>query len=170
MPKPKPSRPDMPGYGIVDAKSGRGLLPWRWASDRVFQGRTYWVATSRPDARPHVMPVWGVWFDDTFFFSTGNQSQKARNLALNPRCSIAVEIDFPRRSKRKDRIKDAVIIEGLAELTRDPRLRKKFCQAYQQKYAWDMENFSEPIYRVKPSKVFGFTDGFNQTATRWKFD
>jgi len=170
MPKPKPSRPHMPGYGIVDAKSGGGLLPWRWASDRVSQGRTYWLATSRADARPHVMPVWGVWIANTFFFSTGNQSQKARNLAMNPRCSVAVEIDFPRPSKKKDRIKDAVIIEGIAELTDDPRLRRKFCKAYEQKYAWDMENFSEPIYRVRPGKAFGFSDGFSQTATRWTFD
>ncbi len=170
MPRPKPSRPHMPGYGIADAGGGTGLLPWRWASDRLMQGRTYWLATSRPDARPHVMPVWGVWFNDAFFFSTGEQSRKARNLANNSQCSVALETDLLRRSKRKDRIKDAVIVEGMAELIKDSRLRKKFSRAYEDKYAWDMQKFNEPIYRVRPKTVFGFTDGFNQTATRWTFD
>jgi len=28
--EPKASRPHMPGYGILDANSGNGLLPWSW--------------------------------------------------------------------------------------------------------------------------------------------
>jgi nitroimidazol reductase NimA-like FMN-containing flavoprotein (pyridoxamine 5'-phosphate oxidase superfamily) len=81
----------MPGYGIADAKGGRGLLSWQWATERLEKGRTYWLATTRETGMPHVMPVWGVWFSDAFFFSTGNQSRKARNLAKNPGCSVATE-------------------------------------------------------------------------------
>src|SRR5438105_4143643 len=110
MARPKASRPHMPGYGIADAKAGGGLLSWRWATERLENGRTYWLATTRPDGQPHVMPVWGVWFADAFFFSTGQQSRKARNLAENARCSVAVEIDFARRPK-KSQIKDSVIVE-----------------------------------------------------------
>ena len=35
MPGPKASRPQMPGYGIADAGKGSGLLPWRWARERL---------------------------------------------------------------------------------------------------------------------------------------
>src|SRR5436190_336855 len=150
----KASRPYMPGYGIAPAKGGRGLLPWRWAKERLEKGRTYFIATSGPDGKPHVMPVWGVWFSDAFFFSTGNQSRKARNLALNPMCSIATEIDFQKKPK-KGQIKDSIILEGVAELISDRRKLKKFSAIYQDKYVWDMEGFDEPVYCVRPKVVFG---------------
>ena len=169
MAKAKASRPHMPGYGIADAKAGQGLLQWRWAKDKLEVGRTYFIATSGPDGNPHVMPVWGVWFADAFFFSTGHRSRKAKNLAKNSLCSIVTEIDFKKKPKKGD-IKDSVIVEGRAERITDSRIRKRFSALYQDKYAWDMEGFDEPIYRVRPSKVFGFTKEFVQTATRWTFN
>lgn len=159
----------MPGYGIKPEKGGAGLLPWVWAKERLEKGRTYFISTAGSDGKPHVMPVWGVWFGDAFFFSTGSQSKKARNLADDARCSVVTEIDSKRKLK-KDDIKDSVILEGVAERIADSRTRKKFSALYQDKYAWDMEAFDEPIYRVRPKKVFGFTSKFDQTATRWVFN
>lgn len=159
---PKASRPHMPGYGIADAKKGKGLFPWSWATERLTKARTYWMATTRSNGQPHVMPVWGVWLDDEFHFSTGNQSRKARNLVENPRCSICCELG-----------EDQVILEGVAQLMNDSELGRRFADAYQAKYDWDMEGFSEPVYAVHPSAVFAFTtaDGqFTKTATRWVFD
>jgi nitroimidazol reductase NimA-like FMN-containing flavoprotein (pyridoxamine 5'-phosphate oxidase superfamily) len=169
MKRPTAGRPHMPGYGIADAKSGKGLLPWTWAKQRLEQGRTYWLATTGPGPKPHVMPVWGVWFDNAFFFSTGDGSRKARNLALNSRCSIATEIDFKKRPK-KDEIKDSVVLEGAARRITDSRTLKRFARVYETKYAWDMEGFEEPVYCVRPKVVFGFMKEFTQTATRWTFD
>jgi nitroimidazol reductase NimA-like FMN-containing flavoprotein (pyridoxamine 5'-phosphate oxidase superfamily) len=157
----------MPGYGIQESKSG--LLKWKWATDRLAAGLTYWLATARPDGRPHVMPVWGIWMDSAFYFSTGDQSRKARNLVADARCSVTTEIDPPRRPK-KGQIKDALIIEGTAEKLTDQRLIRKFAKLYGAKYAWDMEGFKEPVYRVRPKTVFGFTTEFTESATRWTFD
>src|SRR5207253_8293175 len=92
MPEPRASRPHMPGYGILLADKGKGLLPWSWATERLSNARTYWVSTARPDGNPHSMPVWGVWLDEAFYFSTGNQSRKARNLEENPNCVIGCEL------------------------------------------------------------------------------
>jgi len=158
----------MPGYGIADAKGGKGLLPWQWAKERLEKGRTYFIATSDLAGKPHVMPVWGVWFNDSFFFSTGNESRKARNLSVNPRCSVAMEFDSGRRPK-KGQIKDAIIFEGLADLITDSRTRKKFSAIYEDKYAWNMEGFDEPIYRIRAQVVFGLTSQMTDTATRWRF-
>ena len=47
----------MSGYGVEE---GGELLPWAWALERLTRSHDYWVATSRPDGRPHVMPVWAV--------------------------------------------------------------------------------------------------------------
>jgi nitroimidazol reductase NimA-like FMN-containing flavoprotein (pyridoxamine 5'-phosphate oxidase superfamily) len=159
----------MPGYGIADAKGGKGLLPWRWAEERLENGRTYFLATSDPTGKPHAMPVWGVWFSDSFFFSTGNQSRKSRNLSANARCSVAMEVAYGPRPK-KGQVKDAVVFEGTAELVTDARTRKKFSVIYEDKYAWDMEGFNEPVFRVRPQVVFGLTSNMTETATRWRFE
>ena len=161
MTQPNASRPHMPGYGILDAAKGKGLLPWKWATERLEKARTYWLATTRTGGAPHVMPVWGVWMDDAFFFSTGDQSRKARNLAENPRCVIACELD-----------QDQIIVEGIAEVIVGTELIRRFAEMYGPKYAWEMEGFEEPVYAVRPSMVFGFTsasDEFTSTATRWVF-
>ena len=160
-PKPKASRPHMPGYGILDADKGKGLLRWSWAANRLAKAHTYWVATTCGDGSPHVMPVWGVWLDDVFCFSTGNASRKARNLAQNPRCVIACELD-----------QDQVIVEGVADVITGSELNRRFAAAYGPKYNWNMEDFDEPVYAVRPTVAFGFTtanDAFTSTATRWTF-
>ena len=75
--EPRATRPYMPGYGISTTK--KSMLPWKWAEGRLRKSRQYWMITVRPDGRPHVMPVWGLWRDDGFYFSTGGRSRKARN-------------------------------------------------------------------------------------------
>jgi hypothetical protein len=81
----------MPGYGLLDAAQGTGLLPWSWAVERLTRSHDYWVATVRPDGRPRVMPVWGVWMDDALWFSSSRGSRKARNLAANAHCTITTD-------------------------------------------------------------------------------
>src|ERR1700726_1692100 len=91
MAEPIGSRPYMPGYGTLDADQGTGLLPWSWAEERLARSHDYWVATTRPDGRPHLMPVWAVWFEDALGFSSSNGSRKATNLAADTRCTIATD-------------------------------------------------------------------------------
>lgn len=156
--EPKPSRPHMPGYGLP--KSRKGLLSWSWAEQRLTKSHNYWISTARPDGAPHSMVVWGLWLDGRFYFSTGQKSRKARNLAANPRCVIC-----------SDRAEQAVIVEGVAEPVSDRAIRKRFGDLYQKKYNWDMKDFAEPVYVVRPRVVFGlFEKKFMGSATRWKFE
>src|SRR5260370_32080373 len=88
--EPKADRPFGPGYGIVGAEDGKGLLSWAWVARKMNNCRTFWLATIHAGrARPHVMPVWGVWLEDAFFFSTGRKSRKGPNPAATPACTIA---------------------------------------------------------------------------------
>jgi nitroimidazol reductase NimA-like FMN-containing flavoprotein (pyridoxamine 5'-phosphate oxidase superfamily) len=160
--EPEASRPNMPGYGLLAADEGGGLFPWSWATERLSQARTYWVASTRPDGRPHAAPVWGVWLEDRFYFSTGLQSRKARNLRANLHCVVAVQLGD-----------ESVIVEGLAALVSEPSFLRSFVEAYGPKYQWDMAGFAEPIYVVRPQVVFGFSAAageFTGSATRWVFD
>ena len=162
MTEPKASRPHMPGYGIPTAQGGRGLLPWSWAVERLSAARNYWIGTTCPDGRPHAMPVWGVWLEGRLLFSTGSRSRKARNLAADPRCVVHPDSD-----------ERTVILEGVAEKTTDPALLKQFKEAYGKKYQWNMDDFAEPVYAVRPRVAFGFigiTGEFVGSATRWVFE
>ena len=59
----------MPGYGILPADRGSGLIPWAEAERRLAAAHDHWLATVHPDGRPHVMPVWGVWLGGRLWFS-----------------------------------------------------------------------------------------------------
>ena len=161
MSGPTPSRPHMPGYDeMLDA--GSGLLPWSWAAERLSQAHNYWLATTRPDGRPHAMPVWGLWLDGTFYFSTGTRSRKARNLAANARRVVC-----PKNAA------DAVILEGVAEEETDPEVLAQFKDAYFKKYDWDMNTTRGGIYAVRPRVAFAFIENAGEStgsATRWRFD
>ena len=148
-------RPVMPGYGILDADEGTGLLPWEWAQTRLAAAPTWWVSTMG-SGRPPTAPVWGVWADERGWFSTGPKSRKARNLAVTPVCTIAVEYDGGH-----------VIVEG--SVAREP-MAPTLDERYRTKYAWDGP-VDEIFYAVAPTVVFGMinTPGqFVGSATAWR--
>src|SRR5262245_1507209 len=51
---------------------------------------TCWLATIDRDGRPHVAGIGATWVDGAFWFETGQATRKARNLARDPRCTLAV--------------------------------------------------------------------------------
>ena len=161
MPEPKASRPIMPGYGLSGASEGEGLLPWSWAVERLAGARNYWLSTVRPDGRPHSMPLWGVWFDDAFWFNTGSQSRKAQNLAASGHCVIATE-----------GAEECAIAEGEAKRVEDAGEFERFVSVYKDKYSWSLAESKDPTFVVRPSVVFGFIEAaehFTKSATRWSF-
>jgi PPOX class probable F420-dependent enzyme len=57
----------------------------------LLEGRNFaHVATVMPDGSPHSVPVWVGTEDDRVVFFTQQGSQKARNLAGDPRVAISV--------------------------------------------------------------------------------
>src|SRR4029077_3388415 len=157
--QPKADRPFAPGSGIVGAEDGKGLLSWAWVAGKMNNCRTFWLATIHAGhARPHVMPSWGVWLPAAFFFFTGRKSRKGQNLAANPACTIT-----------NDDGEEAVIVEGLAAQAEDAAEQERVAIAYKKKYKMDPRSMGEPIFRVQPSRVFGFVEKtFPQSATRWR--
>ena len=160
---PKPSAPRMFG-GHPD----REHLPWAWAVHQLTHARHYWIGTTRPDGRPHARPVWGVWLDNTFYFSTG--SLAAENLAHSPEITFHVESPAG----------EAVIVEGVAEALRSKPQTRRVLALYNEKYHWDMDPDAPdgPLYAVRPRVIFGWVSdpsgidhgsAFHGTATRWRF-
>ena len=84
MIQPKNSRrvrPDMPHYGVMpDQKDG--MLTWDWVDRQMTQSRNYWIATTQPDGRPHVVPIWGAWVEGSFYFGTDKLSLRRAIFAV----------------------------------------------------------------------------------------
>src|SRR5215469_4498883 len=158
-------RPHMPGYGLP--KSKKGLLPWKWAEQRLNKSRQYWIATTRSDGRPHVMVIWALWMDGVLYFSTGKETVKARNLAKNPRCTMCAE-----------KADEAVILEGTVETERDVERIREFIRRYEKRYDWELGEMAEgllslkdPVFKLRPAVGFGLWEKkFAPTATKWVFD
>ena len=160
---PEAERPDMPGYGIK--KGRKGLLRWDEVTEQLERSRNYWVCTTRPDGRPHAAPVWGLWLDDAFYFSTGRGTAKGRNLAHNSAVAVHLESGD-----------DAVMLEGRVELIDDPATLARFDQAYGAKYGFypvkEAPNPDDPglFYVLRPTVAFAWRErDFGQTATRFRF-
>ena len=165
LPVPVPSRPHMPGYGIVPADGGAGLLHWTWATERLVESHDFWVATVHRDGRPHVMPVWGVWRHGALWFSSSVRSRKYRNLCADPRCTATT--DDPHHP---------VVLEGHVTIVTDAAEIGRFLDASNAKYAVSYEpDFLDPAvnatFRLDPDWAFALDDeDFTGTPTRWTFD
>lgn len=155
----KHSRPYMPGYGIVPENEGAGLLPWSFVEERMTAARNYWIASTRPDGRPHTAPVWGLWHAGSFYFSTGQGSRKGQNLDANPAVSVHLESGD-----------EVVILEGeVAEFDEKEEL-KALDKAYRKKYGLEMQG-PGVIYKLDLRTAFAWREkDFPQSATRWTFD
>jgi nitroimidazol reductase NimA-like FMN-containing flavoprotein (pyridoxamine 5'-phosphate oxidase superfamily) len=161
--QPQASRPNMaPGYGILSADSGSGLLPWSWVDERMARARNYWVCTTRPDGRPHAAPIWGVWVEGELYFGTDRASRKGRNLAHNPALVVHLESGD-----------ETVICEGVAEQVGDAALLERINVAYAEKYNLPLTGEGAPegvIYRLRPNVVLAWLEtDFPGGATRWHF-
>jgi PPOX class probable F420-dependent enzyme len=163
-PEPRASRPHMPGYGIGGPTEGTGLLPWRWAHDRLVASHDYWLATTRPDGRPHLMPVWGVWDGAALWFSSANRSRKAQNLRTRPRCSVSTDDAYR-----------PVVLEGdAAVVTELPRLQVAL-ELENRKYGTDygiemLDPDHNTWFAFRPVWAFGLDeDDFTGSPTRWSF-
>src|ERR1700730_5402599 len=162
----------------LGAFSSPGAVSPGWAQARgdLRDAQVYWLSTVRPDGRPHVTPLLGVWLDGALYFCTGSTERKARNLAQNPSCVLTTG-----RNTLDDGV-DLVIEGPAAKVSDEPELRG-VAEAFESKYG---SRFTAPegtwfglgdsirggnvlVYRVAPSTVFGFGKGSQFSQTRWRF-
>jgi hypothetical protein len=111
------------------------------------------------------MVVWGIWWQDAFWFSTGPRTRKAKNIAAFAHVVIGTEA-----------ADEAVILEGIPHEIEDRSVWKQFAQAYNSKYGGDVEpillSCDGNVYRVEPRVCFAqdeHAEDFVQSVTRWHF-
>ncbi|MFJ9677238.1 pyridoxamine 5'-phosphate oxidase family protein [Streptomyces sp. NPDC101194] len=146
--------------------------PWSTAQELLTGAETYWLSTVRPDGRPHVTPLIGVWSGHALYFSTGASERKGRNLAANP--EVVLTTGENSLSRGFD-----VVVEGRAERVTDEDRLNRLAAAWESKYGpqWHFDvqdgTFRHAghvalVFEVSPRTVFGFgKHPFSQT--RWRF-
>ncbi len=155
----KTDRPHMPGYGLEAPTDKAGLLPWEFVSTRMEAAHNYWIVTASLAGRPHAAPVWGIWVEGSFYFSTGRQSRKGRNLAENPQLVVHLESGD-----------EVVNLEGVAGEVAPGPLFSHLDEIYYAKYAVHLTD-ANPVYVLRPVLVMAWRErDFPTTATRWRFD
>jgi hypothetical protein len=137
----------MPGYGLLGPDEGTGLMPWSWAEERLTASRNYWVVSLWPDGRPHAMPVWGLWHQESFWFSSSKGSRKARNLVADPRCVVT----------EHEALETVLALENAK---------------YETNYGMELlDPELNSVFRVHPSWGFGLSEeDFTGSPTRWSFN
>ena len=130
----------------------------------------YWIATTRPDGRAHVMGVGLVWNDGTFYMASGAKTQKSKNLAGDPRCTVSLAapgIDIVAEGTAKV-IRDEAELQRIAELFSDwgPHVRDgAFWHEFSAPSAgpppWD-------VYEITPNTVYAVASDEPHGATRWR--
>ena len=140
-----------------------GFIPFS-KIDIWLQGfRSIWLSTTRPDGRPHAVPVWYWWNGKSIYFTSGETSQKARNLAKQPGIVVhAGDGD------------DVIILEGAVEKVTDIEERRQVNAAYMGKYvdphsgARASIGENDTLYRVNVWRIMAWEYGVVASRTDWK--
>ncbi|MFI5268919.1 MAG: pyridoxamine 5'-phosphate oxidase family protein, partial [Chloroflexota bacterium] len=99
---------------------GHEPIPWARALAQLQDDavkKTTWLATVRPDGRPHLAGVGALWLDGKFYVVSGPGTRKSRNLAENPNCVIAVtlpDLDLVEEGTAT-RVTDGATLQRVAE-------------------------------------------------------
>jgi PPOX class probable F420-dependent enzyme len=117
-------------------------LPSAELIPRLETEKVIWVATTRPDGRPHLAPVWFVWHNSLFYISTEIKSVKARNIQRNPAVALALENG-----------EHPLICEGEAFLIDQP-YPEDMLRAFHAKYEWDINTDDQynQVIAIRPQK------------------
>ena len=153
-------------------------IPWSRALEALESGepqkQTPFLATTRPDGRPHVAGVGALWDEGKVYFVSGAGTRKSRNIAENARCAIGLSLTGI-----------DVVVEGVAERVTDDETLERLAQRYAaQGWAPTVRDgaftheYSAPsagpppwdLYAVKPITVFGVLSAEPGGATRWRFE
>jgi nitroimidazol reductase NimA-like FMN-containing flavoprotein (pyridoxamine 5'-phosphate oxidase superfamily) len=150
------------GYTLADRE--QRLLDWSHVTTRMTETRNYWIATTRPNGKPHVAPTWAVWHANCLYFDGSPETRRMRNLAANPRVAVHLEDGD-----------QAVIVEGVVTTVEQPsrELGEQLAPLYAAKYA-ALGYAPEPdswndggLYVVEPDLALAWTE-FGVDMTRWR--
>jgi hypothetical protein len=157
---------------------GHDALPWDRPRDLLealsaSADPPYFLGTVRPDGRPHASGIGAVWYDGYLWFVSGPGTQKSRNLAADPRCTVSTRLPGI-----------DLVLEGHAERVTDEDTLAALAAHYRNG-GWPAQvdgdaftaQYSAPsagpppwyLYRFVCSSAVGVASAEPHGATRWRF-
>ena len=142
-----------------------GFISWNKVDLPLKAMRSIWISTTRPDGRPHAVPVWFIWNGTSIYFITRRDMQKAKNLANQPWIVVhAGDGD------------DVIILEGPVEIVTNQEELDRVDANYRDKYVDPHSGARDTIfqencdlYRVNVKHVMTWEYGTIGTRTDWRF-
>jgi nitroimidazol reductase NimA-like FMN-containing flavoprotein (pyridoxamine 5'-phosphate oxidase superfamily) len=128
--------------------------------ERLESAKRYWLATVRPDGRPHVVPLDGNWLDDRWYFGGSPETVKHRNLTANPRAVLHLEDGL-----------SATIVEGRCEVIQpDDEFANRLSELSKEKYGFGPPPsvYMTGVWELTPVRVLAWVE-FPRDATRFVF-
>ena len=102
---------------------GLDPIPWSRALEALEstepQTQSSFIATTRPDGRPHVAGVGALWDQGKVYFVSGAGTRKSRNVAENAHCAIGMSLTGI-----------DVVVEGVAERVTDDETLQRLAKRY----------------------------------------
>jgi hypothetical protein len=155
---------------------GAKPIPWSRALKQLGSSSagTYWLATTKPDGRPHVAGVGALWVDGKIYFVSGMRTRKGRNLAANPSCVVSVsltgiDVVFEGTAIRVTdrptllRLAQRYAAQGWPASVSGTALTAEYCAPSAGPAPWN-------LYVLRPSTAFGVSTAKPPGATRWRFE
>ena len=157
---------------------GAGAMPWERALEALGTGSQRpetpsFLGTVRPDGRPHSAGIGVAEHDGDLYFTSSPEARKARNLAVNPNCTISTRLPGI-----------DLVFEGEAERVTDPATLDRIAAVYAAG-GWpaqrDGDALTAPysaqsagpppwqLYRLRFHTVFGVGLREPHGASRWRF-
>ena len=158
-------------YGLEPIPWSRALAALETGSQR---NETSFLATTRPDGRPHLAGVGAVWEDGKVYFVSGDGTRKSRNVAENPSCAISISLPGI-----------DLVIEGEAQRVMDDETLQRLAKRYAEggwparvedgafTYDYSAPSAGPPpwnLYAIAPTTIYGVLAAEPGGATRWRFD
>jgi hypothetical protein len=109
---------------------GLDPIPWSRALEALEstepQTQSSFIATTRPDGRPHLAGVGALWDSGRVYFVSGTGTRKSRNVAQNANCAISmalkgIDLVFEGVAKR---VTDDETLQRIAKAVRGPGLAR----------------------------------------------
>jgi hypothetical protein len=115
-------------------------------ADRLRDEPNIWLATTRPDGRPHLVPIWFGFVNGRFYVCTSSNSVKVRNVTAAPHACVALE-----NGSRP------LFVDGQARVLRRP-FPEPVKAEFARKFDWDLD--AEPEYdavvEINPTRWRGW--------------
>jgi Pyridoxamine 5'-phosphate oxidase len=161
-----PTMPTMPTAALLDFPPGYGrpekTLAWDDVRVRLEEAPAYWLATTRTDGRPHVVPVDGIWVDDVWWYGGAPDTVHMRTVEGQPRAVMHLADPM-----------QAVIVEGtVRRVDLETEQAQRLADASNSKYVhYGYANAAETYLNTTglfPDRVLAWT-AFPTDATRFTF-